>query len=104
MSRAVQGGVEPRVVLVAGPSGSGKTTLLEGLVSALQDEKDDEALSKLYPRLRFLNIDQMNDFLLQLTGLLLPAEDDLQVSPLPQFSEPRPSPDHKSPPRSHPVG
>ena len=74
------------------------------LVSALQDEKDDEALSKLYPRLRFLNIDQMNDFLLQLNELLLPAEDDSQVSPLPQFSEPCLVPEHKSPPRSHPVG
>lgn len=74
------------------------------LVSALHDEEDDEALSKLYPRLRFLNIDQMNDFLLQLAELLLPAEVDSKSSPLPQFSGPGPAPAHKSHPRSHPMG
>jgi len=73
------------------------------LVSALRDEEDDEALSKLYPRLRFLNIDQMNEFLLQLTELLVPAEIDTRTSPFAQFSGPAPEVSPARSSRSHPL-
>ncbi len=71
------------------------------LISALRSESDDEALSKLYPRLKFLNINQMNDFLLQLTELLVPAEIGTQSGPLPPFSGPGPETCHPGSYRSH---
>ena len=75
------------------------------LVSALRDEKDDEALSKLYPRLNFLNIDQMNEFLLQLANRLLPDDNKEQTSPsLTQLPKVSPAPAQPNPPRSHPMG
>jgi HD-GYP domain-containing protein (c-di-GMP phosphodiesterase class II) len=41
------------------------------LVSALQNEKDDQELAKQYPELQFFKIEQMNHFLKKMTGLLL---------------------------------
>jgi HD-GYP domain-containing protein (c-di-GMP phosphodiesterase class II) len=43
------------------------------LVSALQNEKDDQELAKLYPELKFFQIDQMNHFLKKMAELLLPG-------------------------------
>jgi putative nucleotidyltransferase with HDIG domain len=44
------------------------------LISALKDEEEDEALSELFSRLKFVDIHRMNQFLLQLAQLLVPAE------------------------------
>jgi putative nucleotidyltransferase with HDIG domain len=41
------------------------------LVSALENKKNDQEISKLYPELKFLNIDRMNQFLKGLSELLL---------------------------------
>ena len=49
------------------------------LVSALQNEKNDQDLAKLYPELKFFKIDQMNQFLTKLTQLLLAEESNLEV-------------------------
>lgn len=51
------------------------------LVSALQDEDEDDALSKIYPKLKFLHINKMNNFLLRLTDMLLPCQTDVKSSP-----------------------
>ena len=70
------------------------------LISALQDEDDDEALSKLYPRLKFLHIDQMNDFLLQLTELLL-ANNVTPIGRISPVSRANPESSHTRSPRPH---
>jgi HD-GYP domain-containing protein (c-di-GMP phosphodiesterase class II) len=49
------------------------------LVSALQNEKDDQDLAKLYPELKFFKIDQMNQFLKKLTQLLLAGDPNLEI-------------------------
>jgi HD-GYP domain-containing protein (c-di-GMP phosphodiesterase class II) len=49
------------------------------LISALQNEKEDQDLSKLYPALKFLKIDQMNQFLKKLTQLLLEGKPTLET-------------------------
>jgi HD-GYP domain-containing protein (c-di-GMP phosphodiesterase class II) len=49
------------------------------LVSALQNEKDDQDLAKLYPELKFFKIDQMNQFLKKLTQLLLAENSNLEI-------------------------
>jgi HD-GYP domain-containing protein (c-di-GMP phosphodiesterase class II) len=49
------------------------------LVSALQNEKDDQDLAKLYPELKFFKIDQMNQFLKKLTQLLLAGNSSLAI-------------------------
>jgi HD-GYP domain-containing protein (c-di-GMP phosphodiesterase class II) len=41
------------------------------LVSALENKKDDQEIAKLYPELKFLDIERMNQFLKGLTELLL---------------------------------
>jgi len=46
------------------------------LVSALQKEEKDLEISKLYPELKFLKIDQMNHFLRELLDHLLVGESD----------------------------
>ncbi|MBW2107231.1 MAG: HD domain-containing protein [Deltaproteobacteria bacterium] len=59
------------------------------LISALRDEQQDEALAKIYPTLKFINVDQMNTFLVQLTQHLLPGRRSEQpVTPAPP---PRPA-------------
>jgi HD-GYP domain-containing protein (c-di-GMP phosphodiesterase class II) len=97
----VEGALE---ILYKGIDKEFERNVVLALISALQDEEDDEALSKLYPKLRFLDIDKMNDFLLQLAELLLPAEDASKISPPPQFSESFTVPAPKNPPRSQPLG
>jgi HD-GYP domain-containing protein (c-di-GMP phosphodiesterase class II) len=41
------------------------------LVSALQKKQDDQEMARLYPELKFLDINRMNQFLQRLTALLL---------------------------------
>jgi HD-GYP domain-containing protein (c-di-GMP phosphodiesterase class II) len=73
------------------------------LVSALQNEEDDEALSKLYPRLRFVDIDQMNGFLLQLTEFLLPDGAERKTSPSSPLTGPNREAVHRRSPGVHPL-
>jgi HD-GYP domain-containing protein (c-di-GMP phosphodiesterase class II) len=75
--------------------------VVAALVSALKNEEEDEALSKLYPRLTFMNIDQMNGFLLNLTAQLLPEEEKPKSHPWTPIAGSKPDAPPVRPPGSH---
>jgi HD-GYP domain-containing protein (c-di-GMP phosphodiesterase class II) len=53
------------------------------LVSALQNEKGVQELAKLYPELKFLKIEQMNQFLKELTTILVVKDSEtFRVTPI----------------------